>query len=89
MNVNDGEVDRREFLKDAAKAAAGIAAVGSIASTADANSEALASEAANVIASRAFGKTGLKLPVLGFGGAALPTVWGNPLSTEKRVELMR
>jgi hypothetical protein len=35
------------------------------------------------------GKTGLKLPMLGFGGAALPTAAGNPLSREERVELVR
>lgn len=35
------------------------------------------------------GKTGLKLPILGFGGAALPKIWGNPLSREDRVALVR
>ena len=27
--------------------------------------------------------------MLAFGGAALPKAWGNPLSTEDRVELVR
>jgi predicted aldo/keto reductase-like oxidoreductase len=35
------------------------------------------------------GKTGLKLPILGYGGAALPTAWLNPLSREERVGLVR
>jgi predicted aldo/keto reductase-like oxidoreductase len=38
---------------------------------------------------RRFGKTGRTLPMLAYGGAALPRVWFNPLSTEKRVELVR
>jgi len=38
---------------------------------------------------RVLGKTGLKLPLLGFGGAALPTAWGNPLSVDDRVTLVR
>ena len=37
---------------------------------------------------RTLGKTGLKLPILGYGGAALPTKWGNPLSREDRVALL-
>ena len=36
-----------------------------------------------------FGKMGAKLPILGYGGAALPKVWGNPLSTEDRIKLVR
>jgi len=36
-----------------------------------------------------FGKTGVKLPILGYGGAGLPTDWGNPLSLEDRVKLIR
>lgn len=38
---------------------------------------------------RTLGKTGLKLPILGYGGAALPTKWGNPLSREDRIALVR
>ena len=38
---------------------------------------------------RSLGKTGRRLPILGFGGAALPKVWLNPLSTEDRVKLVR
>ncbi|MCD6338328.1 MAG: aldo/keto reductase [Verrucomicrobia bacterium] len=38
---------------------------------------------------RLLGKTGVKLPILGYGGAALPKVWGNPLSTKDRVKLVR
>jgi predicted aldo/keto reductase-like oxidoreductase len=38
---------------------------------------------------RRLGKTGIVLPILGYGGAALPKVWLNPLSTEERVALVR
>ncbi|HPA17772.1 MAG TPA: aldo/keto reductase [Verrucomicrobiae bacterium] len=38
---------------------------------------------------RTLGKTGLQLPILGYGGAGLPTKWGNPLSQEDRVALVR
>jgi predicted aldo/keto reductase-like oxidoreductase len=38
---------------------------------------------------RTLGKTGLRLPILGFGGAALVATWGSPLSREKRAELVR
>jgi len=34
------------------------------------------------------GKIGVKLPILGYGGAALPQKWGNTLSTEDRVKLV-
>jgi hypothetical protein len=39
------------------------------------------------IPTRTLGKTGLKLPILGYCGAALPKAWLNPLTTEQRVEL--
>ncbi|GAB6164162.1 hypothetical protein JCM19992_01620 [Thermostilla marina] len=41
------------------------------------------------IPSRPFGKHGPSLPILGFGGAALVTRWGSPLSIAQRVELVR
>jgi predicted aldo/keto reductase-like oxidoreductase len=41
------------------------------------------------IATRPFGKTGRELPILAYGGAALPKTWLNPLSTEDRVKLVR
>ncbi|RMG00951.1 MAG: hypothetical protein D6741_05950, partial [Planctomycetota bacterium] len=38
---------------------------------------------------RRFGKNGPVLPILGFGGAALVTRWGSPLSIAQRVELVQ
>jgi len=77
-------VGRRDFLKTGVVAVVGAAATGygvvaAGASTTDTTQ----------IATRPFGKTGRRLPILGYGGAALPKVWGNPLSTEDRVELVR
>ncbi len=77
---------RREFLKrTAAVAAAGLGA--GAASAAVPKDKQI--KLADTISARAFGKTGVKLPVLGYGGAALPKKWGNPLSLEDRVKLVR
>jgi len=66
---------RREFLKAAA--------------IAPALAFAAPKQPASQISMRTLGKTGLKLPILGYGGAALPTAWRNPLSREDRVALVR
>lgn len=81
MDRPSGKVDRRSFIKGTIQAVAGIAATGC--------ADRLAGEGTKGIASRAFGKTGLTLPVLGFGGAALPAVFGNPLTIDKRIELVQ
>jgi len=77
-------VDRRGFLKKGVTAVVGSAAAGSVVSAAGESPTD-----PEQIATRPFGKTGRKLPILGYGGAALPKVWGNPLSTENRVKLVR
>ena len=69
---------RREFLK---KTMQGLTAL--------AVSESVTAQPFATIPERALGKTGLKLPILGFGGAVLASYWGNPLSYEERVELVR
>lgn len=38
---------------------------------------------------RTFGRTGWTLPILAYGGAALPRAWLNPLSDAERIELVR
>ena len=75
---------RREFLK--VSSAALVASV-SVASAAGPKDKKI--ELSDAITARVFGKTGIKLPILGFGGAALPKEWGNPLSREDRVKLVR
>lgn len=79
-----GAVDRRRFLKTGAAAIVGTTVVGAR----DAACEQPA-RAPDPIAARPFGKTGRKLPMLAYGGAGLPKMWGNPLSTEDRVKLVR
>jgi len=78
---------RRDFLKSATRTAAAVAVCDGLASGA-----ALAESpgpSAGTIPVRTLGKTGLKLPILGYGGAALPARWRNPLSHEDRVALVR
>ena len=77
-------VDRRGFLKTGAAAAVGTAAAGTRIIRAGESSKD-----AKPIATRPFGKTGRELPILAYGGAALPKAWLNPLSTEDRVKLVR
>lgn len=78
---------RREFLKHAAHTAAAAAAGWSVTDT-TAAAEAPA-RSAGPMPVRTLGRTGLKLPILGYGGAALPRVWLNPLSHEDRVALVQ
>ena len=80
-------LDRREFLKTATQAAA-TAAVSHGLTTATAGAET-SGPSLGTIPTRTLGKTGLKLPLLGYGGAALPKKWGNTLSDEDRVKLVR
>jgi predicted aldo/keto reductase-like oxidoreductase len=78
---------RREFVKKAAQAVATVAVCeGRMPAAAQAAS---AAEQADTIPVRTLGKTGLKLPILGYGGAALPKAWRNPLSYDDRVKLVR
>jgi len=78
---------RREFLKTAAQAAAVAAVSGGIASGAVPKEKSI--DLADTIPTRALGKTGVKLPVLGYGGAGLVKIWANPLSLEDRAKLVR
>jgi len=77
-------VDRRGFLKTGV-----AAAVGTVAAGARVVAAGEPSTDPEPIATRPFGKTGRKLPILAYGGAALPKRSGNPLSTEDRVKLVR
>jgi predicted aldo/keto reductase-like oxidoreductase len=78
---------RREFLKKATQSAATVAFIQGVA-PATVVAEARG-DAPDTIPTRTLGKTGLKLPILGYGGAALPTKWLNPLSREDRVALVQ
>jgi uncharacterized protein len=78
---------RREFLRQSMQAAVAVAV--SVGMTSAAESAESSQGSAQAIPTTTLGKTGLKLPVLGYGGAALPKAWLNPLSQEERVELVR
>ena len=87
MNGLDNELGRREFLKRATQAAAaGVLSTG-IASGAIPKEKQV--DLADTIPNRILGKTGVKLPILGYGGAGLVKIWGSPLSLEDRVKLIR
>ena len=86
MPDNNTQLPRREFLKQTAHVAA-IASIAGAASAAVPKDKKIT--LADTIPARPFGKTGAKLPILGYGGAALPKQWGNPLSLDDRVKLVR
>jgi predicted aldo/keto reductase-like oxidoreductase len=78
---------RREFLKRTTQAATTVALSAGLASPA--RPAETSKDAASNLPSIMLGKTGLNLPILAYGGAALPKAWLNPLSTEERVALVR
>jgi predicted aldo/keto reductase-like oxidoreductase len=81
------EMGRREFLKRVTQAAAAGVVFSGIASGAVPKEKKIGF--GGTIPPRALGKTGVKLPILGYGGAGLVKVWGSPLSPEDRVKLVR
>ena len=81
------KLGRREFLKRAALSAAAGMVSTDVASGAVPKDKRIV--LTDSILTHVLGKTGMKLPVLGYGGAALPKVWGNTLSTEDRIKLVR
>jgi len=85
--TSNGTFGRREFLKAATQVAA-TAAVCHVPSSSTAGAET-PGRSSGTLPTRTLGKTGLKLPILGYGGAALPKNWANPLSHEDRVALVR
>jgi predicted aldo/keto reductase-like oxidoreductase len=86
--MSNEKLNRREFMAKGAQATAFAAAA----------TTGLAAHAAqkdnkitfpDTLPTRVLGKTKVKLPILGYGGAGLPKKWGNTLSTEDRVKLVR
>jgi len=86
MPEHTDHLRRRDFLKQAGQAAVVAGLASGIAGAAPKGEK---TDAADAIPTRVFGKTGVKLPILGYGGAALPKKWSNPLSLEDRVKLVR
>jgi hypothetical protein len=87
MKTNREALCRREFLKKTSQAATTVAISAGLASAAEAADKS--KDSGGILPNTTLGKTGLKLPILGYGGAALPKAWLNPLSEEERVELVR
>ena len=84
--MKDG-IERRAFIKKTAQVAASAAVTAGMALSDGAAQEPR--DVASALPTRTLGKTGLELPILGFGGAAVVEGWGSPLSYKKRVELVQ
>lgn len=86
------EFDRRDFIKKGVQTTAAAAVTALSANVVqgavptDKNKKITFTDA---LPTRKLGKTGVELPILGYGGAALPKKWGNTPSTEDRVKLVR
>lgn len=87
MNRHLNDIKRREFLKRAAQTAA-LGVIATNLTEAEVPKDKRI-KLTNKVPSRILGKTSVELPILGYGGAALPQKWGNTLSTEDRVKLVR
>jgi len=77
-------VDRRAFLCGAV----GATIAGGLVRARSSQAGTTAAQS-SPIPERVFGKNGPKLPILGYGGAALVRRWGNPLSIDQRIEVVR
>ena len=84
------DMDRRGFMKKGAQATAAAAATAlGTNAVQGAGPDDKKITFTGALPTRELGKTGVELPMLGYGGAALPSIWGNTLSTEGRVKLVR
>jgi predicted aldo/keto reductase-like oxidoreductase len=90
MHEMNQELDRRDFIKEGvqvtAAAAATMLAASAVQGAVPQDKQITFTDA---LPTRALGKTKVELPMLGYGGAALPKKWGNTLSSEDRVKLVR
>ena len=92
MHEKNNELNRRDFMKKGAQATAAAAVAAAGLSTNTANGAAPDDKKitfTDTLPTRVLGETNVKLPILGYGGAALPKKWGNTLSFEDRVKLVR
>jgi len=90
MRASNNEMDRRGFIRKGAQvtAAAAVAAAG-LSTAHGAVPKDKRITLTDAMPTRELGKTKVELPMLGYGGAALPKKWGNTLSNEDRVKLVR
>jgi len=88
MDKGKREMNRRDFIRRGVQLAAGAAVLSS--RIADGSvPEDKQIPLSGTIPTRAFGKTGIELPILGFGGAGVVKIWGSRLSHKDRVSLIR
>ncbi|MCA9048700.1 MAG: aldo/keto reductase [Planctomycetaceae bacterium] len=89
MNDQQHPLDRRRFIKEGAQGTAVAAATVLSAGVVPEDSAKRKQNVAQVLPMCRLGRIKSELPMLGYGGAALPKKWGNSLSTEDRVKLVR
>jgi predicted aldo/keto reductase-like oxidoreductase len=92
MREKNWKLDRRDFMRQGAQAtaAAAVAAVGLSTNRAcGAAPDDKKITFTDALPTRLLGKTKVELPILGYGGAALPKKWGNTLADDDRVKLVR
>jgi predicted aldo/keto reductase-like oxidoreductase len=92
MRANSNELGRRDFMKKGAQATAAAVAAAAVRSTDTAHASRPENKAitfTDALPTRVLGNTKVELPILGYGGAALPKKWGNTLSFGDRVKLVR
>lgn len=86
MQAKNQDLDRRDFLK---KGPAAAVAAGAAASALSRAHGVVPPDKkitfTDVLPTRVLGRTKVELPILGYGGAALPKKWGNTLSSVKLV----
>jgi len=90
MREKNDQLNRRGFMQKGMQASAAAAAA-VLSATASHGSAPVDKHItpSDTMPTRVLGKTKVELPMLGYGGAALPKKWGNTLSTEDRVKLVR
>ena len=92
MYEDKHNLDRRDFMKKGAHLTVTAAVAAAGLSTHMAHGAVPADKTitfTDVLPTRVLGRTKVELPILGYGGAALPKKWGNTLSTQDRVKLVR
>lgn len=91
MRENNNTFCRREFITQAAQATVVVATAAALSGNTARGSASKDKSITftDALPTRKLGNTGVELPMLGYGGAALPKKWGNTLSDEDRVKLVR
>jgi predicted aldo/keto reductase-like oxidoreductase len=89
MHDKNTGLNRRDFMKKGARATAAAAGLLSANAARGSGPKGKKITFTEAMPTRVLGKTKVELPILGYGGAALPKKHGNTLSTEDRVKLVR